>query len=387
MTRVQLRVSTEPVKTVLGQKTIGEQRCASYKRQGSEPTHSELMTDSRMNKLLVLTLATCGLMTQPASALITIDTVPVGNAGNAADPTTGFGAVGYDYGIGKYEVTLNQYTEFLNAVAKTDAYGLYNVNMGTDLNSRGISRSGASGSYTYSVIESGNRPVTYVSWYDSARFVNWLHNGQPVGLQAPGTTETGAYTLTGNSGLITRNSGWTYALPSENEWYKAAYHQPGAQGGDGDNYWLYPTANNPTPNSWNGSSSDANSGNFLRDDSIENGFNGGYAVSQSPIYSDFQNYLTDVGAFGLADSFYGTFDQGGNVWEWNDAIIGSLARGTRGGSWSNDFENGLRSSDRGGGYFPEDESVAVGFRVAIVPEPSVVGLMGLGAVLMFRKRK
>jgi formylglycine-generating enzyme required for sulfatase activity len=255
-----------------------------------------------------LALAACGLLTQTASALVTIDSVYVGNAGNAAD-WTGYGAVAYDYGIGKYEVTLNQYTEFLNAVAKTDTYGLYNTSMGTDLNVAGISRSGISGSYSYSVIGSGNRPVTYVSWYDSARFVNWLHNGQPVGAQAAGTTETGAYTMTGNTGFPTRNSGWKYGLPSENEWYKAAYHQPAAQGGDVDNYWLYPTATNAIPNSRNGSLTDANSANFYRDDGIANGFNDGYAVYTGG------NGLADAGAFSLADSFYGTFDQAGNVWE------------------------------------------------------------------------
>lgn len=331
-----------------------------------------------------LALTACGILTQTASALITIDSVPVGNAGNAADPTTGYGAVNYGYNIGKYEVTLNQYTAFLNAVAATDTYGLYNPSMGADLNVRGISRSGASGSYTYSVIGIGNRPVTYVSWYDSARFVNWLHNGQPVGLQATGTTETGAYTLTGNSGIIMRNASWLYSLPTEDEWYKAAYHQPAAQGGDSDNYWLYPTANNATPNSRNGSLTDPNSANFRKDDGIANGFNDGYAVSGSMSYSSSQQYLTDVGAFSLAVSFYGTFDQGGNVMERNDAIIGSV-RGLRGGSF-NGIDIGLQSSDRNGADLALEVS-GVGFRVAIAPEPSVAGLLGLGALLIFGKRK
>jgi sulfatase modifying factor 1 len=331
---------------------------------------------------LGLVLTACGLLAQTASALVTIDSVYVGNIENAADPTTGYGAVNYGYAIGKYEVTLNQYTEFLNAVAATDTYGLYNRSMGTDLNVRGISRSGVSGSYSYSVIGNRNRPVTYVSWYDSARFVNWLHNGQPVGLQAAGTTETGAYTLTGNSGLITRNSGWTYSLPSENEWYKAAYHQPVGLGGDSDNYWLYPTANNAIPNSRIGSLSDPNSGNFYRNDGIANGFNGGYAVNQSTAFPT-SNALTAAGAFSLADSFYGTFDQGGNVWEWNDAVLGS-ARRLRGGSWNNN--DSFLSASILNGSDPAFEYNNVGFRVAIVPEPSVVGIMALGALLMFRKR-
>ena len=348
------------------------------------------------HKLLFLTLAASGLLVQTASgglpvqtasALITIDSVTVGNAGNAND-TTGYGGVGYDYGIGKYEVTLNQYTAFLNAVGATDTYGLYNTSMGTDLNSAGIARSGASGGYTYAVIGSGNRPVTYVSWYDSARFANWLGNGQQTGGQVAGNTETGAYTLTGNTGLIARNAGWTYSLPSENEWYKAAYHQPVSLGGDTDNYWLYPTRSNVPPNSRNGSASDANSANYNFDDSIANGFNDGYAVSGSTS-SPTGNVLTDAGAFSLASSFYGTFDQGGNVFEWNDALIddgeGGSSRGLRGGSW--DFnEYFLRASIRFSGG-PASELGNIGFRVAIVPEPSVAGLMMLGMALVAWKRK
>lgn len=341
------------------------------------------MKQTHSFKRFGLGLLATALAAHTASAWVTIDSVYVGDIGNPND-STGFGGVSYDYFIGKYEVTLNQYTEFLNAVAATDTYGLYHANMGTDLNIAGISRSGSSGSYTYSVIGSGNRPVTYVSWYDAARFVNWLHNGQPTGLQASGTTETGAYTLTGNTGLPTRNSGWTYGLPSENEWYKAAYYQPAAQGGDADGYWLYPTANNTIPNSRNGSLTDPNSANFYRDDGIANGFNGGYAVTDSTAYLNSQNYLTDVGAFSLADSFYGTFDQGGSVWEWNDAVTGS-ARGVRGGRWGG-LESLLRASVRGGAV-PAFWNSFIGFRVALVPEPGVGGVIGLGALLMFRKRK
>ncbi|NBW96482.1 MAG: PEP-CTERM sorting domain-containing protein [Planctomycetia bacterium] len=86
-------------------------------------------------------------------------------------------------------------------MAATDTYSLYNTNMGTDLNSRGISRSGSSGSYTYSVINNGgnsaNRPITWVSWFDSARFANWMANGQPTGAQSSTTTENGAYNMNG----------------------------------------------------------------------------------------------------------------------------------------------------------------------------------------------
>ena len=86
--------------------------------------------------------------------------------------------------------------------------------------------------------------MNYVTWYDAIRFANWLHNGQ-----GSGDTETGAYTLLGNATptpsngpSITRNPGATWFLPSENEWYKAAYHNPAA-----NSYSLYPTSSHTVP--------------------------------------------------------------------------------------------------------------------------------------------
>lgn len=73
---------------------------------------------------------------------VTIDTVPVGDVGNANDSGNLYGGVAYGYSIGKYEVTVGQYTAFLNAVAATDTYGLYNPSMATDLNIAGIARPG-----------------------------------------------------------------------------------------------------------------------------------------------------------------------------------------------------------------------------------------------------
>jgi formylglycine-generating enzyme required for sulfatase activity len=164
----------------------------------------------------------------------------VGNPGNAADTvvmndgTTGYGAVPYTYQIGKYDVTTAQYCQFLNAVATTsDPYGLYNSYMATDMPTVAITQSGTAGNYSYSVTgnygQGVNCPIFDVTWGDAARFCNWLQNNQPTGAEGPGTTETGAYTLNGattNAALmaITRNAGAVDFIPSENEWYKAAYY-------------------------------------------------------------------------------------------------------------------------------------------------------------------
>ncbi len=322
-----------------------------------------------------------GMMTVGTSqAEITIETVTVGNPGNAND-TTGYGGVDYTYNIGKYEVSLTQYTAFLNAVAATDTYALYNTSMGTDSKIAGISRSGSSGSYTYAVLGSGNRPVTYVSWFDAARFANWMANGQTTGAQDATTTENGAYTLNGaTSGVgFTKNAtnpntgqAVNWWIPSENEWYKAAYYQPSGQGGDTDSYWLYPTASNTI------------SGNTIGEENSANYYDGNSAKDQNGLPTN----LSDGGVYGSnSASFYGTYDQGGNVWEWNDTVIAGSSRGLRGGSWSYS-DSFLRSSYRDGSG-PADESNHVGFRVASVPEPSsgVLMLLGGAAYWLVRRKK
>jgi sulfatase modifying factor 1 len=282
-----------------------------------------------------------------ACASVTMDWVTVGNAGNAPDPLTGFGAVAYEYKIGKYEVTNAQYGAFLNAAAQTDSYGLYKSFMPN----YGITQSGSSGSYTYSVTGTlANRPVVHVSWFDAARFANWMVNGQ-----GSGDTETGSYTLNGAiSGIILANAGAQVYIPTENEWYKAAYYNAASQ-----NYSLYPNGQNTI------TTADAN-------------------------YDWSVGSTTDVGTYSGDPSSYGTNDQGGNVWEWNDAVISSSSRGLRGGGWSGSGDNlgNLRSSNRYNGSDPTNEASAIGFRVASVPEPTsmLLTMVASGMMLIRRKR-
>jgi formylglycine-generating enzyme required for sulfatase activity len=231
-----------------------------------------------------------------------------------------------------------------------------------------------SGSYTYTVkLDMGNKPVNFVNWYDAARFTNWLHNSQPTGLQTTLTTEGGAYTLSGNTGLITKNSTATVWLPSENEWYKAAYYDPTAAGTG--NYWLYPTQSDSQPTvgtaGVNGDISNPGTNVANHDDGADwNSVNGN---------------VTTVGSAG-SYSYYGTFDQGGNVWEWNDAILAfSRQRGVRGGSFLSN-EDRLRASYRSSGG-PSGGLNVIGFRVATVPEPSVTVLAVLASGLLLRRRR
>jgi len=376
------------------------------------------MSTMVMNRVCIagLSLVASEAMATPISATLAgYELVQVGDAGNVGqvseDPAqNGFGAVATDFWIGKYQVTIGQYAEFLNAVAKSDPYGLYSPSMNSDTRNRGIEQSGDDGSYVYTVVgpngtnpvgaqSAANRPITYVSWFDSARFANWMSNGRPSSeqinaqnLQPNQVTDDGAYNLgTATSGnAVAKNAinpntqaAPTFYIPTENEWYKAAYYSPVKDGPGSPGYYLYGTQSDTAPG--NGGTNAltamatkdlANQANYRPDRR--------YAVTGTTsniISSGDQNLLTDVGAFTNTYSYYGAFDMSGNAQDWND-LSGAAGsnRGLRGGFY-NDTPEKLASSNRISLAVPSSESFGIGFRLASpVPEPAMLGLGSAGVL-------
>ena len=309
-----------------------------------------------MKQILLLTFLALGCQSASAITVIenfgsgdnafTMDFVTIGNPNNAAD-TTGSpnpaGSVAYTYNLGKYEVSRDMIT-------KANAVGSLGITM-SDMTSYG-----------------GNgvdRPATGVSWYEAARYVNWLNTstGGTAAYKFSGSTfQLWSSTDAGyNANNLFRNSLAKYWLPSSNEWYKGAYGSPN---GTWNNY---PTGSDRAPTAVAGGT-----------------------AANTAVYGEQTGPADIKNAGGL--SAYGTMAQGGNVWEWNETAYDGInntageSRELRGGSWLND-SNLLAASVRTS-INPTSEINSYGFRVASVPEPStgLLVLLGLSGLLLKRRK-
>jgi sulfatase modifying factor 1 len=290
-----------------------------------------------------------GVPVRVAVGAVAFDWVTVGDPGNApdtqvmtkgpvADFTTGYGAVDYTYRIAKQQVTNTQYVAFLNAVdpAGTNLLRVYDARMTTNnlgaAYTGGIDFNATAGDGAKYSVKSGqaNYPATWINWVSGARFVNWLANGQGAG-----ATETGVYDMSLMTGQFAppppRAADAPIFIPSENEWYKAAYYDPTKDGTGG--YWQYGTRSDAGPASLPppGTPNSANLGSGTGSGGVANTLATTGAAFDSTVI-----YLTDVGAYSSAASYYGVSDLDGLVYDWTEATRTSFGNELpiyRGGSW------------------------------------------------------
>ena len=314
-----------------------------------------------MNKFLILSLLALSYQTASAQLVtesfgsganaFTMDFVAIGNPNNSAD-TTGTpntaGRVPYTYNLGKYEVSRDQ-------IDKANAAGGLGITM-FDMTNYG-----------------GNgllKPATGISWYEAAKFVNWLNTstGNTVAYKFDGSGNFQLWSA-GDAGYnannLFRNSLAKYVIANSDEWYKGAY-------GNRDGTWNnYPTGSDSAPTA------------------VSSG-----TAANTAVYGGLSGPADITNAGGLSP--YGTMAQGGNVWEWNETAYDGINdtagenRELRGGSWMNGGSynsNILDASYRLNFFSPSDKYDSFGFRVASVPEPSSLSLLALGGVVMALRRR
>ena len=292
------------------------------------------MKKARILTMIVCVMAVANLASAETIRGINIDFVTIGYAGNAGDTRGagqgnyanpyGCGAVSYDYRIGKYEVTNAQWNAFI-AIA--------GVPTGND------------DAYGHSPYFTGDQqPTNSVSWYEAAQFCNYLTSGdKSKGVyQFSGNNTNPGNFLGVNRAAAKTTYGTIYFIPTEDEWYKAAYYT----GGYCPRYSLYANGTDIQPIAC---------------------VNTNYMCNSSP---------WNVGTGTQEQN--GTFDMMGNLWEWTETLAYGGSRIIRGGSYAP--ANYLRSSDRIGPCPPWGEPVDVGFRVAsTIPEPAMPPIADAGS--------
>lgn len=289
----------------------------------------------------------------------------VGNPGNAADNSgtpRPAGSVGYNFLMGKYEVSRDMIDKF-------------NASQPLNITMQNMTAYGGN---------LPNKPATGVTWNEAARFVNWLNTstGYAPAYHYPNGDVNDNILLwdkfanpddyDANNPFRSRRA--KYFLPDYNEWYKAAYYDPNKNGGGG--YWMYPTKSDTEPVA------------------VTNG-----TLPNTAVYS-----TVNLPQLGPADitlagglSAYNIMGMGGNAYEWQESAFDLVNddpnefRSFRGGDWSS-THHFLRSVNWSS-IAPSDFDYNIGFRVGainndppVVPEPSSMAmvLLGIGGYLTRR---
>jgi len=348
-------------------------------------------------------MATSGIAHAQVDPNSGIDFVRVGAVGNAAwagdgtvgDRAVGRGSVGYEYSIGKFEVTTAQWAGFFNAAFDRPAGdALPHVVPPTYWGAAGTTPiNNTNPNARRWTVPAGNEmtPVGNISWRMAAMYCNWLHNDKATNREAflNGAYDASTFTYT-PAGYFrdqqTRSPGARYWIPSWDEWLKAAHYDPNKANPDGSTggWWKYSNGSN-TPYVYgpqgvlvNGLMTTSN------------------ATWDSSEFPGFSPFAVPLGAYANVTSPFGLYDVSGATAEWTEEVLYSLPgdqfphdRTYDGTWWYDGFPNSDRIAISGGSAFPSLSTFDLGFRIASsVPSPSAffLGVTVLGCTFTRRRR-
>ncbi len=340
-----------------------------------------------------------------------IEFVTIGAPGNAAwagnnlpgDMAVGRGSVGYEYRIGRYEITTTQWVEFMNAAFDRPTNDRLPWIVPPDSGNWGATSTSPTvpGGSRWRV-PAGNelRGVGDISWRMAAMYCNWLHNDKSTARSA---FLNGAYDVStfgsapqfGFTDQITRNANAKFFIPSWDEWLKAAHFDPNKNGPGQAGWWQYNITQDLRP-AYGPPGVNVTYGNVQPGPDPSGPLaqaNSGWAFE----FPGFNAIGTRLGAYAnVAQSPWGLLDTAGGTREWTEGTMfldpnTPVYRMLEGSAWLDSPGNAI-GNDWIGANSSEAPFIATfdfGFRIAaVVPAPSCGGvLILLGCVSLRRRRR
>lgn len=326
---------------------------------------------------IFLLFQNASLFATPAE-MSSINPVQVGDAGNQGDSSAyGWGAVSYEFWIGKNDVTVGEYAIFLNAVAQKDLLHLYDSRMWSERWPL-IQRLGpdAQGNFSYQASTSTSLyPIIFITYKNAQRYCNWLENGKPTGDEVAGITETGTYNLiTSPATIAAARKKAHFRLPTNDEYHKATYYKGGSLSAG---FYKYPTQTDSLPQSHSMDPNGVHNVNVGLSSQGTDGRNFLQNVGNAIHLATFSNEIYD-GCNPHSIGFYGTHDDGCNVAQWTSTTDSSgsflLVRGADWDYWDHNtniwdpFYYAASTSFRV--QTPDKADEHVGFRVGRIQQKS-----------------
>jgi formylglycine-generating enzyme required for sulfatase activity len=353
-------------------------------------------TSISMLVAVTLTSATAFGQVDPLSGIDFVTITAPGNAawagnGSAQDQAVGRGSVGYEYRIGKFEVTTSQWAEFMNAAFdRPQSEWISHLLPPGQWGAAGTTPNTPGGRRWF--VPAGNemRGVGGIDWRMAAIYCNWLHNNKSLDrsafLSGAYDVSTFAYVQSGPFTVFTdqrtRSAGARYFIPTWDEWLKAAHYDPNKTNADGSvgGWWTYsnstdsPFVPGPPGELVNGQLATANFG-------FQNA-------------GDLSCWSVPLGSYAGVQSPWGLVDTAGMTQEWVEEALGGFyglsSRRFEGSSWGDNPAVFLADSVSfgAGSAFPTLNFASNGFRIAsVVPGSGTLISVAVGVMLVASRRR